>query len=176
MDNLNVNINFDNDGIDINGKKIQLPCHIGTLKKLLGEPRVSRFTPMEYGDDEDLTDEEVDMLNADCAGNTVYIWDDLGIFCYTYDYEDVETISIYLRDSELEERADIYPQRDFGGRLTILDAPWVSILETGEEFEDSKSIFLGDYSVYGFYADMEKHLFEKETKYFMIDISLSDDM
>lgn len=175
MDNLNLNINLGYAGIEINGTKIQLPCHIGTLKKLFGEPRVSRFTPVEYGD-EDLTDEEVDMLNADCADNTVYIWDNLGIICYTYDRENVESISIYLRDSKLEERADIYPQQNFSGRLTILDEPWINALEAGEEFEDSKSIFFGDYSVYGFYADMEQHLFEKETKYFMIDISLCDDM
>lgn len=175
MDNLNVNINFGKDGIEIHGKKIQLPCHIGTLKKLFGEPRVSRYTFMEYGED-DMTDEEVDMLNADCADNTVYIWDDLGIFCYAYDVENAETISIYLRDSKLEERADIYPQQNFSGRLTILDEPWVNALEAGEEFEDSKSIFLGDYSVYGFYADMEQHLFEKETRYFMVEISLCDDM
>ncbi len=175
MDNFNLNINVGHGGIEINGKKIQLPCHIGSLKKILGEPRVSRFAPMEYGE-EDLTDEEVDMLNEDCADNTIYIWDNFGVICYTCDGKNAETISIYLRDSKLEERADIYPQQNFGGRLTIFDEPWVNALESGEEFEDSKSIVLGDYSVYGFYADMEQHLFEKETKYFMIDITLCEDM
>ncbi len=136
LDTSRLVINLTEDGFDINGTNIALPCNIGNLTYLLGKARKTAHPPV-------FTDEE----------HFNYTWDKLGIYCYSKGGEIVHNISVRMNG---EANLSYSPSKLFNGFYTINGENWFDVMKNGETewLEDEgfrvpvfKRVRLGSYSV-----------------------------
>ena len=79
-----------NKKIKINGNKISIPCDIEALTLILGQPRAQHY---ETKPDDKAVLEEMHN-DASVTDRVNYMWDSVGIKCYTLDGKTVNTFSI----------------------------------------------------------------------------------
>lgn len=119
-------------GIAINGKKVDVPCHLSVMTDLLGKPR--RFVGVN-------------------RKNVNFTWDNLGICCYTKGNKVVYCVGVKANIGVVTMRYD--PKKLFSGRLTICGEPWEKVMSGGEDLEIGRRLICGEYSLISEYTDME---------------------
>lgn len=131
-------IDIRNDGFTINGEKLEIPMHIDTLIKILGEPRgVKHKTNAE---DREFLEE---MHNEPVTKRINYTWDDLGLKCYTLNGKVVNTFGISLNPNDIYIECD--PKTLFGGTVTIMGDDWFEAVMMGEDKEFIRNLAIGDF-------------------------------
>lgn len=120
-------------GIVINGKNVDIPCHLSVLTKMLGKPR--RFVGKN-------------------SENVNFTWDNLGICCYTKGNKVVYCVGVKVNIGVVTMRYD--PKKLFSGRLTISGEPWETVMSGGEDLEIGRRLVYGEYSLFSEYASIEK--------------------
>lgn len=124
-----LNIDLTQDGITINGRHIDVPCHLDVLKDMLGKP-------VKTG--------------RKAHGN--YKWDELGLRCYTDSGSSVVScIGIKTSQGEADTKHD--PTGMFRGVLTIEGMPWEEFMYGGVDEEVARQRDFGVYSLFSEYAD-----------------------
>lgn len=170
---MSVAIDITENGIEINGAAVKLPCHVNELLSILGAARRTTFDKVRDGV---FSEEETRGLNEQIRGRACYTWDSLGAHCHTEDGVTVDTLALYMCKSEVTDAPEYYPQSFFSGKLTINGAAWLKAIEKGDKGDVSTELIVGGYSVYGSRADCKSHLFSKGTKYSVVELSLDEDI
>ncbi len=136
LDTSRLVINLTEDGLDVNGTRIILPCNIGALKYLFGSPRKT------VHDSTTLTGEK----------NYTYTWDKIGLYCYSRGGSVVRCIAARMNG---EPDLDYSPSSLFEGFYTINGESWFDVMKNGETewIEDIdfripvfKRVLIGKYS------------------------------
>lgn len=136
LDTSRLVINLTENELDVNGKKIKLPCNIDTLKYLFGTPRKTVHPPV-----------------FDNEKNYNYTWDKIGIYCYSKGGTIVHNISVRING---EPNLSYSPSSLFEGFYTINGENWFDVMKNAETewLEDEgfkvpvfKRAVLGSYSV-----------------------------
>ena len=137
LDTSRLVINLTENGLDVNGTNIVLPCNIDTLKYLFGSARKTVHPEKNYN----------------------YTWDRLGIYCYSRGGTIVRNISVRMNgDPDLSYS----PSSPFGGIYTINGKNWFDVMKNGETewLEDEgikipifKRARFGNYSVISEFTD-----------------------
>ena len=126
-----LNIDLTQDGITINGKRIDVPCHIDVLIGIFGKPSK---TGKKFN------------------GN--YKWDELGLRCYTdSDNKVVKCVGIKTNAGEGDTKHD--PTGMYKGVLTIEGEQWEEFMNQGEDVGVARQRDFGVYSLFSEYADFE---------------------
>ncbi len=141
-------VDISENGIIINGMKLDIPIHLDAVEKLLGIPRSEKYRT---------TGENREFLEQSYGKGMVtkrvnYTWDDLGIYCYTMNAKVVHCIGFMFRnDPALNLKHS--PAKMFSGVLTINGEPWDRAIMRGEDCEVIRVLPVGCYSVTAEYAD-----------------------
>lgn len=144
-----VSIDITDKNIKIGGNKISIPCDIETITQILGQPRAQHY---------DTKPEDSEALakinNTAVTDRTNYMWDDLGIKCYTLDGKTVSTLGIELNKGSLEYPN--VPRQLFTGILTINGQHWLPVIKSGMDQMVIQVQRVGKYSVCAEYTDMDQ--------------------
>ncbi len=125
-------IDLTENGMTINGRNIDIPCHLDILKELLGKP--TKTGKKHHGN---------------------YKWDELGLRCYTNSQSSVvNCIGIKTSAGECDTKHD--PECMFKGVLTINGEPWEEFMSHGVDEEVARQRDFGIYSLFSEYTDFEK--------------------
>lgn len=136
LDTSRLVINLTEDGLDVNGTHIALPCNIDALKYLFGSAR-----------------QTVHQTSFSPEKNYNYTWDKLGLYCYSKGGTIVHNISVRMNG---EPSLSYSPSSLFGGIYTINGENWFDVIKNGETewLEDEgfkipifKRVNIGGYSV-----------------------------
>ncbi len=119
--------------ITINGKAVDVPCHINALNTMFGKPR--KFVGK--------------------SGNVNFTWDDIGMYCYTNGNNVVKCIAIKVNKSE-ELDLKFEPKTLFKGMLTICGKDWEEVMHSGEDMDVARQCDIGGLSLFSEYVDFEK--------------------
>lgn len=118
--------------LTINGKSVDVPCHLSVLRDILGKPR--KFVGKN--------------------SHINFTWDALGLCCYTLGNNVVYCISIEVNKGGFSTKYD--PKRTFKGSLTIFGEQWEEFMYEGENVEDYfRKRVLNGISVVSEYKDFE---------------------
>lgn len=98
--------------MSVNGKAVEIPCHIDMLCKTFGKAR--KFV-------------------GENGANVNYTWDDLGLYCYTRGNGIVHCIGIKVNKGDMELKYD--PRTLYKGTLTINGMPWEQTMFEGEDMD-----------------------------------------
>lgn len=129
-------VNLTENGLDVNGVRIILPCNIDALKHIFGHARET-VHPAMFGREKTYN----------------YTWDKLGIYCYSSGGSVVHNISVRMNG---EADLSYSPASLFQGIYTINGENWFDVMKNGETqwLEDEgirvpifKQTTLGKYSV-----------------------------
>ncbi len=162
---MSVAIDITENGIEINGVAVKLPCQVVRLSDILGEPVKRTYgSVLSAVFDEKQTDGLTEGAN--------YIWNELGIECGSDDGVTVDTIVLRLRNSSIISQPDYYASSMFSGTFTIDGKPWLKALEHGDSGMDCTELIIGEYSVYAAHADHRPHPFNKAARYSFIMLAL----
>ncbi len=163
-----VNINISGNNITLNGNKLVLPTEIDNVTAILGNPRAQQY-------DTKVSDKQFldSMYKNNSVTNRVnFMWDDLGIKCYTLNGKTVTTFSVELNKGSLN-----YPNttRDlFKGNVTINGKPWLDTVKTGQDLEVIQQLRLGKYTITCEYTDFEAEASKRTEKdYTGIEVSIA---
>ena len=119
--------------ITINGKDVDVPCHLERLTEMFGKPRRS----------------------ASKSGNVIFTWDSIGIFCYTKGNNVINCIAVKVKEND-DMKLPFDPKKLFKGTLTICGKDWEQTMFEGE---DNDGFFrkreIGTLSIVAEYADFE---------------------
>ncbi len=124
--NFQLTIDYADDGITINGKKITLLADFGEFA-FLGEPRKIKTK----------------------AGIN-YAWDELGVHCYTNDNK-VRGFGVAMNKGEVDVETN--PRNLYKGTLTINGRDWKTEVDKGEQTEVLTLLRIGNYSVAAEYCE-----------------------
>lgn len=127
-----LDINITDNAIRINGNTVDCPCHLDALKKFFGKPR--KFVGKKHG-------------------NINFVWDELGVYCYTKGNNVVYCFAIKVNPSEIV--TDFDPKSMFRGRLCINGAPWEEVMYGGQDMEVARQRDVGGLSLFSEYVDFE---------------------
>lgn len=156
--------------ITINGRNFEVPMHIDPLIEVLGTPRVIKFKT-------DAKDVEFleKMHGEGMVTNRVnYVWDDLGLNCYTMNGKVLTCFGIELNHGEKYPQT---PKKVFTGTLTINGRPWLEEIQKGEDCEVLQHVYLGNYIITAEYVDFKQDMATRdETSYTGIEISPKTEM
>ena len=126
-----LSIDLTEDGMTINGRRIDIPCHLDILKDMLGKP-----------------------IKTGKKAHGNYKWDTLGLRCYTNSGNNVVTcIGVKTKAGECDTKHD--PTGMFKGVLTINGEPWEEFMSHGVDEEVARQQDFGVYSLFSEYADFE---------------------
>lgn len=152
--------------IIINKNKITVPCNIETLTSILGQPRAQHYETKP--DDKQFLEK---MHKRSVTDRVNYMWDDLGIKCYTLDGKTVSTFGIELNKGVLEYPN--VPQKLFGGTLTIMGRSWLSTIKSGSDEIVLQKLRVGNYSLCAEYVDIDQDMnLRTERDYTGIEVAL----
>lgn len=165
-----VTIDIREDGLVINGKKLDVPTHIKALSDIFGKPRkIPCKTSAE--------DREVyaKLHPGEIVVQRVnYAWDELGLMCYTNNGSVVNCFGIEFNPPESYRSAST-PKNMFGGTVFINGKPWLGVMMAGKDLEVFRKIVLGNYSVVAEYTDFEQDDSTRDESSFTgIEIQLND--
>ena len=103
-----------------------------------------------------------------------YVWDDLGLNCYTMNGKVLTCFGIELNHGETYPQT---PKKIFTGKLTINGRHWLDAVKEGEDCEVLQHVYLGDYVITAEYVDFEQDMSTRdESSYTGIEISLKSGM
>ena len=163
-----INIDIRGDRIVLNQSVFDLPIDITKLMQILGEPRVKQF-------ETNIADKE--FLERLHGGNPVtnranYMWDDLGIKCYTLDGTTVSTFGIELNQGSLEYPH--IPQNKFSGTVTIEGEPWAARINKGNDRDGIlRDLILGKFLLTSEYIEFDNGKADPSDKHYTrIEIQL----
>ena len=133
----------------VNGQTLEVPIHIESLKRVLGQPRKKTFHTSE-------TERHVlEALNKEQITNrTNYYWDDLGLKCYTNNGGVVNCFAIVFRHGDYNEA--VQSKMLYGGNVTIMGEPWLEVMKTGEDCHMFRQKRVGYYSLTAEYVDFDQ--------------------
>lgn len=161
------NIDLSENGITINGVKLDVLVHIEAAEKLLGEPRGKKFRTSS-----DSREFLEGRYGEGMVTNRVnYTWDDLGIYCYTMNGKVVSCFGFMFRSSP-EMDLKYAPAKMFSGTLTIGGEPWEQAVRRGEDCEFLRELRLGSYLVTAEYTDPFSGSTPDESGYNCVEIQL----
>lgn len=141
-------VDISENGLMINGMKLDIPMHMDAAEKILGTPRSQTFRT---------SSENREFLEQTHGKGMVtkrvnYTWDELGIYCYTVNGKVVHCFGFMLRnDPEMNLKHS--PAKMFSGTLTINGEPWDKAILRGDDCEVIRVLPVGYYSVTAEYAD-----------------------
>ena len=142
----NLNINITDNGMQLNGALVQLPCTVDSLTAILGKPREvvyqtpkSQIDPMMLAQFPELAAKRIN-----------YTWDALGVYCYTRSDSMVNCIGV---QHKVRLKVNHTPESLFCGTLTVNGTSWHEAARNGEDMEAYRRIILGEYSAVFGYAD-----------------------
>lgn len=163
-------IDIHDDCVVIDGKRLELITRIDEWSAALGEPRTNECenTP--------LAEAAIDYLypNGTVTKRVNYIWDDMGLRCFTYDGVTVKSIEIHIQPSSCD-MGDVFPETQFGGRLTINGQHWLPIIKSGKDTGYLRKINIGKFQLIGDYRDYnERNSKRDETSYEGISVSIAE--
>lgn len=141
-------VDISENGITINGLKLDVLVHLDAAVKLLGTPRSTK-----YKTDSDCEEFLEGTHGKGAVSNRVnYTWDELGIYCYTMNGKVIHCFGfMFANDPELALKHA--PEKMFRGTLTINDEPWQQAIKRGENCDIIRVLPLGVYSVTAEYSD-----------------------
>ena len=129
-DGLSFDIN--ESGAVINGKPIDVPCHLSVLTKMFGKPR--KFV-------------------GKGGENVNYTWDKFGIYCYTKGNGVVYCIAVKMNFGDIRTKYD--PKTPFSGILTVCGEPWETAMSGGEDMEVGRRLVFENYSLFAEFTDID---------------------
>lgn len=145
-----VNIDISGDRITVNKSVFTLPIDITRLIQIMGEPRVQQFETK-------IADKEfLERLHggAPVTNRANYMWDGLGIKCYTLDGTTVNTFGVELNQGFLEYPH--IPQNKFAGTVTIEGRPWLPEINKGKDCDEIlRELYLGNFLLTAEYVDFD---------------------
>lgn len=118
--------------LTVNGKSVDIPCHLSVLTALFGKPR--KFVGK--------------------SSHVNYTWDDLGLYCYTMGNNVVYCIAVQANPGGYMTK--YYPKSPFKGTLTICGEQWEEFMYSGEDMDEifRRRVFNG-LSLVSEYVDCE---------------------
>ena len=165
-----ITIDIREDGVMINGKKMDIPIHIRALSDILGKPRKTAFKTSKE-------DKEVyaKMHPGEILVQRInYTWDELGLMCYTNNGSVVNCFGIEFNPPEGYNAAS-HPKSMFGGTVLINGKPWLGEVMAGKDLEVFRKIIVGNYSLVAEYTDFEQDDSTRDESGFTgIEIQLND--
>ncbi len=168
-----ITIDVDEENVTINGKQLSMPVNINELVELFGTPEKQTFGKV-YVDV--LDDEDNAFLNSMVGQRINYVWNDLGLYAYTDDRVNVNTLMLVIRPYEDHEMPEIYPKNMFGGTFTIKGGSWFEPLKPIKtEYSNSaeKKMELGRHLIYANFTERDfkdKNRTERHYSYFQITL------
>lgn len=155
-----IHIDISGKTISVGGNNITLPCGIEKITAFLGQPRAQHY---------DTKPEDKEFLEKMHKNTTVtnrvnYMWDELGIKCYTLDGKTVNTFGVELNKGVLDY-PDV-PEKLFGGTLTINGQPWLSVIKSGSDEIVLQKLRLGKFSLCAEYTDIDQNPDERTERDF----------
>ena len=164
-----ITIDIREEGLVINGRKMDIPIHIKALSDVLGKPRKTAFKTSEE-------DKEVyaKMHPGEILVQRInYTWDELGLMCYTNNGSVANCFGICMNPTEY--KVESHPKSLFGGTVFINGKPWLGVMMAGKDLEVFRKIVLGNYSVVAEYTDFEQDDSTRDGSSFTgIEIQLND--
>lgn len=162
-----VQINITDSKIIINKNKLSLPCSVEKITAILGTPRAQRYETKN----EDKNFLQKMHNNASVTDRVNYMWDNLGIKCYTLDGKTVHTFGVELNKGVLDYPN--VPKSLFGGVITIKGQPWLSAIKSGSDEMVLQKLKVGSFSLCAEYVDIDCDMnLRTEKDYTGIEISL----
>lgn len=141
-------VDISENGMTINGTKLDVIVHLDAAERLLGTPRSQKYRTNA----ENREFLEGSYGNGMVSNRVNYAWDELGIYCYTMNGKVINCFGFMFRnDPELELKHA--PKELFRGTLTINGEPWQEAIKRGEDCEVIRELHLGGYLVTAEYAD-----------------------
>ena len=144
-----LNINITDNGIQLNGALVRLPCPVDSLTAILGRPREvvyqtpkSQINPMMLAQFPELAAKRIN-----------YTWDALGVYCYTRSDSMVNCIGV---QHKVRLKVNHTPESLFCGTLTINGIPWYEAVRKGIDMEAYRQIDIGNNSVISGYSDFSR--------------------
>lgn len=141
-------VDISENGMTINGTKLEILVHLDAAEKLLGTPRSAKYRTTRE------SREFLEQTHGDgMVSNRVnYAWDDLGIYCYTMNGKVIECFGFMFRnDPELDLKHS--PAKMFSGTLTICGRPWQEAIRLGEDCEVLRELNVGSCLITAEYSD-----------------------
>lgn len=120
------------DKLFVNGKAVDIPCHLSVLTNIFGKTR--KFVG-KYRE------------------NINFIWDNLGVYCYTKGNSVVYCFSVKVNRGDI--KIDFDPKTLFAGTLSIGGEPWEEFMSGGEDMEVARQRDFCGYSLFSEYTDMD---------------------
>lgn len=163
-----ISIDIRGDRIVLNQSVFDLPIDITKIIQILGEPRVKQFET--HIEDKEFLER---LHGGDPVTNRAnYMWDNLGIKCYTLDGVTVTTFGIELNQGDLEYPH--IPQNKFTGTVTIEGEPWVARINKGTDRDGIlRDLILGKFLLTSEYIEFDNGKAELSDKeYTGIEIQL----
>ena len=164
-----ITIDIREDGLVINGKKMDIPIHITALSEILGKPRKTAFKTSEE-------DKEVyaKMHPGEILVQRInYTWDELGLMCYTNNGSVANCFGIEFNSPDY--KVESHPKSMFKGTVLISGRPWFGVMMAGQDLEVFRKIILGSYSVVAEYTDFDQDDSTRDESSFTgIEIQLND--
>lgn len=161
-------VDFSENGMTINGVRLDVPVHLDAAVKLLGKPRSEKYKTSA---------ENREFLEGIHGSGMVtkrvnYTWDDIGIYCCTHNGKVIHCFGFQMsKDGDLQLKHS--PERIFSGTLTINGTPWRQAVEHGVDCEVLRELRVGDYLVTAEYADPFAGDSPQDGGYSCIEISLA---
>ncbi len=161
-------VDFSENGMTINGMKLDVLVHLDAAVKLLGNPRSEKYKTSA---------ENREFLegvhgNGMVTNRVNYTWDDIGIYCYTLNGKVVHCFGFKMSNNgDLHLKHD--PEKLFSGTLTICGRPWQQVIALGEDCEVLRELRVGDYLITAEYADPFAGDNPEDGGYSCIEISLA---
>lgn len=123
QEEINTSIDISENGISIQGQLFKFPFNFNELTEIFGQPeRTTTFDKSE---------------------NTIYTWDNVGIYVYAKEKFEIFDISIIVADVQ---QYDFQPLNPFKQTLTINNVPYKEAIKVVEKAYDTE-IKLGEISI-----------------------------
>lgn len=140
-------VDFTENGVYINGNRIEIPMHIDALTKIFGKARTTSHKP--DADDKAF----MNMVYHEQVTKRVnYTWDDLGIIAYTRTGKIVSAFSVQFTKEDYPQS----PKNVFKGKVTINGKPWFPEIMNGEDCEVMRQYHFDMYMICAEYTDFEE--------------------
>ena len=120
------------DKLVVNGKAVDIPCHLSVLTNIFGKPR------KHVGNNRE---------------NINFTWDNLGLLCYTNGNSVVNCFSVMVKRGDIT--TDYDPKILFAGTLTIGGEPWEDFMASGEDTGFGRHRDFFGLSLFSEYTDMD---------------------
>lgn len=162
-------VDFTENGVFINGNRIEIPMHIDALTRIFGRARTSSHKA-DAGDKAFMNM----VYHEQVTKRVNYTWDDLGIIAYTRTGKVVSSFAVQFT----EENYPQSPKNVFKGTVAINGKPWFPEIMNGEDCEVMRRYYFDTYVICAEYADFDEDDSARTEKSFTsleLDLKMKDD-